>query len=372
LTLTTDSDPTLSQVQQVYPVEEAEPQGLVPGTQLRPYQKQSLAFMLAAEVPEPEEAEQPEPRSSSASASSSKMPIKIKQQPQPSASPAAAAAMRGGWLADEVGMGKTLVVTSLVLAHKSRAKRIKDGPFKSFLRLSGWGSSSKEAQEAAASAAELQASQGLAPPPLAFRCTVVVVNNTLVQQWADEIKKFAPGLIVRMFFGSTELKRQAMQGLRDCDVLLTTPHMIGNAHHGWGSTLLGAMTVHRVVVDEAHLLATSSMGSKLLSLQQMRTQNMWLVSGTPFSTSLSQLNKQATLLGLSQEYHTYVDHPRRSNEEVVAWLRKYMIRHTKAMRIGGEVALALPEADCQTELLDTRTLTLTSTLTPNPDPNPNP
>jgi len=119
-------------------VEEAEPQGLVPGTQLRPYQKQSLAFMLAAEVPEPEEAEQPEPRSSSASASSSKMPIKIKQQPQPSASPAAAAAMRGGWLADEVGMGKTLVVTSLVLAHKSRARRIKEGPFKRFLRLRQW------------------------------------------------------------------------------------------------------------------------------------------------------------------------------------------------------------------------------------------
>ena len=354
-------------MQQVYPVEEAEPQGLVAGTQLRPYQKQSLAFMLAAEAPEPEEQEQPEPRSSS-SASSSKMPIKVKQQQlQPSASPAAAAAMRGGWLADEVGMGKTLVVTSLVLAHKSRAKRIADGPFKSFLQLSGWGGGSKAAQEAAASAADLSSFLS-SFPPLAFRCTVVVVNNTLVQQWADEIKKFAPGLSVRMFFGSTELKRQAMQGLRECDVLLTTPHMIGNAHHGWGSMLLAAMTVHRVVVDEAHLLATSSMGSKLLSLQQMRTQHMWLVSGTPFSTSLSQLNKQAALLGLHHDYQMNADHPRKSNEEVVAWLRKHMIRHTKAMRIGGEVALALPEADCQTVLLDTRTLV----PYPNPNLNPNP
>ena len=122
---------------------------------------------------------------------------------------------------------------------------------------------------------------------------MVIVNNTLVQQWADEIKKFAPGLSVRMFFGSSALKRQAMLGLRECDVLLTTPHMIGNAHHGWGSTLLGAMQVHRVVVDEAHLLATASMGAKLLALRQLRTQHMWLVSGTPFSTSLSQLNKQA-------------------------------------------------------------------------------
>ena len=128
---------------------------------------------------------------------------------------------------------------------------------------------------------------------LSFGLTLIVVNNTLVQQWADEIKKFAPGLRVRMFFGSSALKRQAMLGLRECDVLLTTPHMIGNAHHGWGATLLGAMQVHRVVVDEAHLLATASMGSKLLALRQLRTQHMWLVSGTPFSTSLSQLNKQA-------------------------------------------------------------------------------
>ena len=42
-------------MQQVYPWEEAEPQGLLPGTQLRPYQKQSLAFMLALEAPEPDE-----------------------------------------------------------------------------------------------------------------------------------------------------------------------------------------------------------------------------------------------------------------------------------------------------------------------------
>ena len=289
--------PALHQVQQVYPWEEAEPQGLLPGTGLRPYQKQSLAFMLALEAPEQEEEqeeqeEEQEPPRSGAAASASTKPVKIKQQAPPSASPPAAA-MRGGWLADEVGMGKTLVVTSLVLAHRSRAKRIADGPFKSFLQLAGWGGGSKDAQAAAVVDAESQASKGLAPPPLAFGCTVVIVNNTLVQQWADEIKKFAPGLSVRMFFGSSALKRQAMHGLRECDVLLTTPHMIGNAHHGWGSTLLGAMQVHRVVVDEAHLLATSSMGSKLLALRQLRTQHMWLVSGTPFSTSLSQLNKQA-------------------------------------------------------------------------------
>jgi hypothetical protein len=36
----------------------------------------------------------------------------------------------------------------------------------------------------------------------------------------------------------------------------------------------------------------------------------------------------------------------------VARLRKVMIRHTKSQRIGGEVALALPDADCQTVWLE--------------------
>ena len=74
---------------------------------------------------------------------------------------------------------------------------------------------------------------------------------------------------------------------------------------------------------------------------------MWLVSGTPISTSLDQLKKQAELLRLRNGFEDI--HQRWvSNEEVVSWLRTHMIRHTKAMRIGGEVALALPEADCQT------------------------
>ena len=76
---------------------------------------------------------------------------------------------------------------------------------------------------------------------------------------------------------------------------------------------------------------------------------MWLVSGT-FSTSLRQLVNQVKLLGCDSEYldaTTYYS----SNEAVVAWFKGRMICHTKNQRIGGEVALALPDADCQTKWL---------------------
>ena len=42
-------DRLLKEVEQVYPVEHGEPTGLLAGTTLRPYQKQSLAFMLHVE-----------------------------------------------------------------------------------------------------------------------------------------------------------------------------------------------------------------------------------------------------------------------------------------------------------------------------------
>ena len=57
--------------------------------------------------------------------------------------------VRGGWLADEMGMGKTAVCAALMCHSKGTA------------------------------------TGGL---------TVVLCNNTLVGQWVDEIKKFAPSL----------------------------------------------------------------------------------------------------------------------------------------------------------------------------------
>ena len=73
-------DELLEKAQQVYPRETPEPEGLLAGTQLRPYQKQSIAFMLDVE------------RSTEHKGAAM---VYHKGVGQPSS-------VRGGWLADEV------------------------------------------------------------------------------------------------------------------------------------------------------------------------------------------------------------------------------------------------------------------------------
>ena len=208
-----------------------------------------------------------------------------------------------------------------------------------------------------------------------------------MRRWANEIKKFAPTLRVCQYYANGANKKQGLAELRDVDILLTTPHM------SFPPYLIRNMRFHRLVVDEAHLLAQSSSttASKLGALSEYQADSVWLVTGTPFSTDLKQLRNQAKLLGQyddgvklkhiydgvpenitwppqqgDPEYNYYMavtqqglfperaPHPvvDMQNEEVVERLRKLMIRHTKAMRIGGEVALALPDTECVTVWLD--------------------
>ena len=265
----------------------------------------------------------------------------------------------------QVGMGKTMVVTCCVLAEPAKElKSIKDKDFDRWLtmvrkpveqRLDDDGNEVDDDANDYADETE---------PTLCFGVTVIVVNNTLVQQWADELQKFAPSLEVYKFYASAANKEAALRHLRTADVLLTTPHMIGYVS-GLPKRMLRHMRVHRLVVDESHLIAAKGGGQVRSRLNLIRSPRTWLVSGTPFSTSLDQLEAQAALLGCSTDGqgdlrklglgHGFYTHDRPeyvSNEAIVDWLRTRMIRHTKKMRIGGDVALALPEADCRTVWLD--------------------
>ena len=61
-----------------------------------------------------------------------------------------------------------------------------------------------------------------------------------MQQWTDELRKYAPNLEVHTYYATKENKARALRRLRQCDVLVTTPHMI------WPEFLLENIEVRRL------------------------------------------------------------------------------------------------------------------------------
>ena len=78
------------------------------------------------------------------------------------------------------GQGKTMVVIALCLANPKQGVSTKQNP----------------------------------------KTTLVLVNNSLVQQWFDEVSRAAPGLRVRRHYAG----KRATEPLETIDILITTPH----------------------------------------------------------------------------------------------------------------------------------------------------
>ncbi|KAH8051519.1 hypothetical protein JL722_10692 [Aureococcus anophagefferens] len=199
----------------VYPEELAEPAGFSAAFKLRPYQRQSLAFCVNAE-----------------------------RQTGASPPPPGAGGERGGWLCDEVGMGKTAVVVALALA--------------------------------------------------------------LVGQWEDEIKKFAPGLVVARFYGSDKLSPKKLADWRDVDVLVSTFTTKFKAPNVFGDLLVDSLRFHRIVVDEIHLTFQSA------DFRQLKADRKWAVTGTPMTTAVDHLSRSASFLGVHGQISGQMQAYRRS------------------------------------------------------------
>ena len=112
-------------------------------------------------------------------------------------------------------------------------------------------------------------------------------------QWEDEIKRFAPSLVVRRHHDSKGGKK-SMRFLHMCeeggisvldaDIILSSPYGTfgedrGNCFHH--------VSFHRVVADESH----EKMGN-------CTAERRWCCTGTPFTTALEKLKAQAEFLGL--------------------------------------------------------------------------
>ena len=275
----------MKDVAQVWPVETPKPRQLVCSA-LRHYQKQSLAFMLAIEQDE----KAPVGRDCVDSLISISpivgpyglVPRDSYHQPTEKTW----YDIRGGWLCDEVGMGKTIVSMALILANPcpnpATKKMIQDmetyqAGRPGYPRFDGRVFTQKKksseymgiVQEYMVDTNEkskewktyvsdkvgpynkaLQKWKENTPPQVVLKLTLIYMPCSLLGQWRDEFKKFAPTLKVASFHSSGE-KAQISSGkldLHTLDVLLCTRQT------GPPPVLkLDGVTCHRVMCDESHL-----------------------------------------------------------------------------------------------------------------------
>ena len=151
---------------------------------------------------------------------------------------------------------------------------------------------------------------------------------------------------VGLFYGST--KENVRNNIKSYDIVITT--FDSQIPDGPPYDLKYHMNFHRLIIDEFHQKVGNSIKRNGASV---RATNKWCVSGTPFTSSLTDLKGSAEILGHFYDgirLESLLD-LEKGSPEVVTALKSVMIRHTKSQHIGGEVALSLPDATTETILL---------------------
>ena len=292
---------------------------------------------------------------------------------------------RGGFLCDEMGMGKTAVLIALVVANPCAAPTGRDDD--DFVTL---GRNLHHPPEPSQIQIVIENGQYVRKPnpkwsawkplPLTGRvklkATVVMTSVSLMGQWEDEVRLHAPQLRVRRFHSSTKgtekylaLTEEGLRALADVDIIVSTSTFI------WPLWVREHAEFHRCVQDESHLF-TGSGSANANHANGLHARLRWAVTGTPATQAASQLDKQLRFLGLdgrflrrernhvispTSEVDAYIkkaqgvaragSHAAKAFHALSHALRGVMVRHTKAQRIGGGAALALPDATTTTVAL---------------------
>ena len=177
-------------------------------------------------------------------------------------------AMKGGILADEQGLGKTLEVLGLIVASLDELK-----------------------QEAGLARA-IHAQGDLTPS----HATLIIVPPALVSQWHTEVRKaVGDALIVQYFDPKTSAFVGEGSSLGDPDIVITTYAALQNNK---SSRTLSSFSWGRIVLDEMQEIRSST--TKIAkNCDDLVCQRRWMLSGTPLFDGIDDLCGELQFLRLS-------------------------------------------------------------------------
>ncbi len=224
----------------------------------------------------------------------------------------------GACLADDMGLGKTLQTIALLVHTKEQIIP----------------------REASVSTMQFD----LFDTPLEVKTylkTIIVLPSSLVFNWAQELKKFAPHFSIANYTGND--RKKLTPYLNNYDIILTTYHTILR-----DIDLIERFDFSHLIIDESQQIKNKN--SKLFnSINRINAHHKISLSGTPIENSLSDLWAQMEfinpgMLGTFPFFNRYFKIPIEKNKnsdkihELKELIAPFILRRTKE-----QVAKDLPQ-----------------------------
>jgi SNF2 family DNA or RNA helicase len=265
----------------------------------------------------------------------------------------------GGCLADDMGLGKTLQTIALLqhIAGLYQQANVIEPPTiadENDVKLS---EPSDNVTERQLSIFDMLEALPVVTTPVAASepstpTSLVVMPTSLLHNWQNELRRFAPNLKVYLYSGTKRLKSADIHKVfKFYDVVITTYGTLRN-----DIDLLQTCSFHHLILDESQYVKNpDSLIYK--AVKQIRAQHKLALTGTPIENSLTDLWAQLNIVNegvlgsLSSFQRAYIHPINKQNkvkeEALLRIIAPFILRRTK-----NEVAPELPELSQETVYCD--------------------
>ena len=220
--------------------------------------------------------------------------------------------VRGGILASEMGLGKTIMSLGLLSANPALA------------------------------ATKLKAPR--APAKVSSRGTLVVCAVSLVGQWVEEAKSKLTDSNTKIYAYHGSNRKRDVGFLSKQDIVVTTYSTLASDAGYWANKSgasyvapLESIDWHRIILDESHTIKAGNTKQTKATLALQAT-NKWCMSGTPFCTSPDDILTQLRFIGMDDLASSFY----RGGGLVDFAIPHCIIRHVQNQKIDGKNILELP------------------------------
>ncbi|RHN75397.1 putative DNA helicase chromatin remodeling SNF2 family [Medicago truncatula] len=272
---------------------------------------------------------------------------------------------RGGILADAMGLGKTIMTISLLVAHSGKGGSLGSQPIAQSFIEGGEVSDTDTIPNLSKVPKKTTKFTGFDKSTkkntsLTSGGNLIICPMTLLGQWKAEIETHVHPGTLSLYVHYGQGRPKDAKSLAQCDVVITTYGILASdfsSENGENNGGLFSIRWFRVVLDEAHTIK-SSKSQVSMAASALIADNRWCLTGTPIQNNLEDVYSLLRFLRIEPWGHwawwnKLIQKPFEGGDErglklVQSILKPIMLRRTKhSTDREGKPILVLPPADMQ-------------------------